>query len=89
MLDAGEIDVARDECRWLLEGCSDCIEAHRLLGEMALEENDLPLARGHFGYAFRVGSQALAEAGNPAPLPYRLAANQAFFESGKALDLVP
>ncbi len=24
-------------------------------------------------------------AGNPTPLPYRLAANQAFFESGKAL----
>jgi hypothetical protein len=85
MLDAGELDVARDECRWLLQGCSDCLEAHRLLGEIALEERDLPLARGHFGYAFRLGAKALEQAGTRGPLPYRLAANQAFHESGKGL----
>jgi hypothetical protein len=85
MLDAGETEVARDECRWLLGGCSDCLEAHRLLGELALAENDLPLARGHFGYAFRLGSQALARAGVKGPLPYRVEANQGFLESGKAL----
>ncbi len=85
MLEAGEADVARDECRWLLQGCSDCLEAHRMLGEIALCENDLPLARGHFGYAFRLGANALKQAGNKGPLPYRLPANQAFFTSGKAL----
>lgn len=85
MLEVGETEVARDECLWLLQGCSDFIDAHRVLGEIALEANDLPLARGHFGYAFRLGIQALAKAGNPAPLPYRLPANQAFLESAKAL----
>jgi hypothetical protein len=85
MLEAGEVDVAIDECRWLLQGCSDCLEAHRLLAEIALGENDLPLARGHFGYAFRLGAQALERAGSKGPLPYRLAANQGFHESGKAL----
>jgi hypothetical protein len=85
MVDAGELDVARDECRWLLEGCSDCLEAHRILGEIALEEQDIPLARGHFGYAFRLGTTALERAGTKGPLPYRIAANQAFFESAKGL----
>ncbi len=85
MLDAGEIDVAVDECRWLLAGCSDCLEAHRLLGEIALSENDLPLARGHFGYAYRLGANALAQTGEKGPLPYGLAANRSFLESAKGL----
>ena len=85
MLDAGEIDVAVDECRWLLNGCSDCLEAHRILGEIALGENDLPLARGHFGYAYRLGTQALQQARTQGPLLYRVAGNQSFLESAKAL----
>lgn len=85
MIDAGELEVAMDECRWLLQGCSDCLDAHRLLGEIALAENDLPLARGHFGYAFRLGEQALKRAGVQGPLPYRLPANQGFHEAAKGL----
>jgi len=85
MLEAGEVDVARDECLWLLEGCTDCLDAHRILGEIALEAGDLPLARGHFGYAYRLGSQARSQAKGAAPLPYRIAANQAYLESAKAL----
>jgi hypothetical protein len=85
MLDAGELEVAVDECRWLLNGCSDCLEAHRLLGEIALSENDWPLARGHFGYAYRLGEKALQQAGTKGPLPYRLGANHSFLESGKGL----
>jgi hypothetical protein len=85
MVDAGELEVAMDECRWLLSGCSDCIEAHRTLGEIALTENDLPLARGHFGYAYRLGEQALAKASNPSPVPYRREANRSFLESAKGL----
>ncbi len=85
MLEAGEAQIARDECRWLLEGCSDCLEAHRILGEIALSENDLPLARGHFGYAYRLGAEALRRAEVSGPLPYRLEANQSFLESAKAL----
>ncbi len=85
MLDAGEIDVAIDECRWLLEGCTELVEAHQILGEIALAENDLPLARGHFGYVYRLVVQALATARAEGPMPYRLAANRVFHESGKAL----
>ena len=87
MIAAGEIEIARDEIRWLLEGCHDFIEAHKLLGELAYAERDLPLARGHFGYAFRIGQQAIERAGNPRPVPYRLPGNKPFHEAGKALAL--
>ena len=85
MIDAGESEIAVDELRWLLNGCSDCLDAHRLLGELALAEGDLPLARGHFGYAYKLGVDAYRQAGAKEPLPHRLPANQAFHESGKAL----
>ena len=85
MIAAGETDVARDELRWLLEECHDFLDAHRLLGELALADEDLPLSRGHFGYAVRIGQRAIERAGNPRPVPYRLPANQAFHESGKGL----
>ncbi len=86
MIEAGEMDVAIDELRWLLSGCSEFIEVHRLLGELALsEDNDTPLARAHFGFAYQMGLKAWRRAKMPSPLAYRLPANQAFFESGKAL----
>jgi hypothetical protein len=85
MLAAGENEVARDELRWLLDGCSDFIAAHRLLGELALEENDVRLARGHFGYGYEIGLRAMPSKGLPGPLPYDLPANQAFLESAKGL----
>ncbi len=84
MLEAGEFDVARDECLWLLQGCTDCLDAHYLLGEIALGDNDFPLARGHFGYAFQLVAKAIERAGG-ALVPYRLPANRVFHESGKAL----
>ncbi len=77
--------MPRTNCGWLLNGCSDCIEAHRLLGELALQEDDFNLARGHFGYVHRLGMKALEQAGTTGPLPYRIAANQAFHEAGKGL----
>jgi hypothetical protein len=85
MLDAGECDVAIDELRWLLNGCSDCVLAHKLLGELAAAEGDFRLARGHFGYAYEIGLSALPPGGLPGPLPYRLPANRAFFEAAKGL----
>ncbi len=85
MVEAGEVDVARDELRWLLEGCTDCLAAHKMLGELALMEEDLPLARGHFGYAYRIGQKALEAANREARLPYAIPANQGFHEAGKGL----
>ncbi len=86
MIEAGAIDVAVDELRWLLSGCSEFIEAHKRLGELALsQQNDVPLARGHFGIAYELGRSALLRRGMPAPLPYQLEPNQPFFEAGKGL----
>lgn len=87
MLDMGEIDLAVDELRYLLEGCPPLIEAHKLLGEIALADGDLELARPHLERACQLGETALPKG----PLPARLAAdrpaNQPFFEAGKALAL--
>jgi len=86
MIEADELDVATDELHWLVSGCSDFIEAHLLLGHLALAAgDDLPLARGHLGTAYKLGVNALRRAGMPSPLPYSHPANKAFFEAGRAL----
>lgn len=85
MVDLGETEIAVDELRWLLGGCSDFIAAHTRLGELAWAENDLALARGHFGQAYRAGEQAMRRAGSGGPLPFRLTANQDFHSAGKGL----
>ncbi len=85
MLDAGEIDVAVDELRWLLQGCRELLEAHRLLGEIALSADDVPLARAHFGRAYDLALDALPKGGLRGTLPCGRDANRAFFEAGKGL----
>ncbi len=85
MIAGGEVEIAREELQWLLSGCTDMIDAHKTLGELALGDQDLPLARGHFGYAYQIGVKALDQAGAASGVPYRLPANQAFFEAGKGL----
>lgn len=86
MIRAGEREIAVDELRWLLDGCSEFLEAHQLLGELAIDlDNDLSLARAHFGVAYQLGEKALRKAGNPRPLPYREPANQSFFLCGRQL----
>ena len=86
MLAAGEIDIAMDELRWLLSGCRALLQAHQLLGEIGLSDNDLPLAKAHLGYAFDMGIAAIRKEKDFAgPLPYALPANQPFFEAGKGL----
>jgi tetratricopeptide (TPR) repeat protein len=85
MIDAGEFDVAREELLWLLEDCHDLIEAHAMLGELALEEGDARLARGHFGYAYEIGMKALPQDGLKGDLPHARPANQPFLESAKGL----
>jgi tetratricopeptide (TPR) repeat protein len=85
MIDEGEGDCAVDELRWLLEECRDFIEAHYLLGEIALENRDFRLARGHFGYAFELGRSALPEGDFSGVTAYSLPANQPFFHAAKGL----
>lgn len=85
MLEAGETDVAVDELRWLLRGCDRLLEAHKLLGDIALAENDVELARVHFGYAYQLGLAALKSAPDGARLPYEAEPNRPFHEAGKGL----
>ena len=85
MLEAGEVDVAVDELRWLLRACSSFLAAHTLLGEIALADGDLALARSHFGRAYEIGREAIPEQGLAGPLPHARPANRAFFEAGKGL----
>lgn len=85
MIEAGEHEIAVDELRWLLSGCGDFIDAHRLLGEIALVDGDLQLARGHFGYAYDIGRAAIEREPRAKLVPYSRPANQSFFEAGKGL----
>lgn len=83
MLAAGEVEVALDELRWLISGCQAFIEAHKLLGELALGEEDIDLAAGHFGYGFKLGDDAIGPRPLSDVLPFENPANTAFYESGK------
>ncbi len=87
MIDAGEADVAIDELRWLLSGCADFVEAHQLLGELALADGDAQLARAHFGYAFDIGLAALPSEAWKGALPFRLPGNRSFLTATKGLAL--
>jgi hypothetical protein len=84
MITAGETEIAQDELRWLLSECHDFLAAHKLLGDLALSENDMRLARGHFGYAYQIGLKAIDRAGAKL-LPFSRIVNQPFFEAGKGL----
>jgi hypothetical protein len=84
MLEAGEYDVAEDELRWLLSGCGILLEAHKLLGEIALEFDDFTLARTHLGYAYELGLEALP-ADFSGKLPYNRPSNRPFLEAGRLL----
>jgi hypothetical protein len=85
MIEGGEAGIAVDELRWLLGGCSEFIEAHALLGELALAGGDPTLARGHFGFAVQLGIKALERANVSGPLPYAQPANQSFHDAGRGL----
>jgi hypothetical protein len=85
MIEGGEEEVAVDELRWLVGGCSEFIEGHALLGELALSVGDPTLARGHFGFAVQLGIKALERAKASGPLSYSQPANQSFHEAGRGL----
>jgi hypothetical protein len=85
MIEAGEMDVALDELRWLLSDCSEFIAAHVLLGDIARDMNDLPLARAHYGAGYQLGLQTLRRAKMPKPVLYSQLANQSFFEAGRGI----
>jgi hypothetical protein len=85
MLDAEEVEIARDELRWLLEGCPDNIAIHYWLRDLAMREQDVKLARGHYGYAYEIGHRALRRENFPTPLPAAHEENELWFAAAKQL----
>ena len=79
-----EWDLAVDELLWLLQQCRDLLEAHQLLGRIALYRNKLDLARGHLGYAFELGLKALGK-DFKGRLPLNRPSNQAFLQAARDL----
>ena len=82
MIAGGEMEIAQDELRWLLSECHDFIAAHKMLGDVALAAGDFRLARGHFGYAYQLGMQAIDRCGKVDSLPSDRPSNQPFFVAG-------
>lgn len=84
MMAEEEFDIARDELLYLVSDCSGFLEAHNLLAELALEDNEIAIARGHFGFAFEtvldilpLGFSGKIRASEPQ--------NKHFFEAGCGL----
>jgi hypothetical protein len=84
MIASGELEIARDELLYLVGDCRGFLEAHNLLGELALEEGDIPLAQGHFGFAYEIGLDSLPK-GFKGRLPANKEYNGAFFLSGRGV----
>src|SRR5579863_898243 len=84
MIAGGELEIARDELLYLVSDCRGFLEAHNLLAELALEEEDISLARGHFGFAYEIGLDSLPS-GFRGILPADRDYNRAFFLAGRGL----
>jgi tetratricopeptide (TPR) repeat protein len=86
MIASGEQDVAIDELRWLLGTCAEWIEAHYLLGKLAVEaQGDVSLGRAHFGFGYQLGARAIERAGKPTPVPAMHPANRPWYDAGRGL----
>ena len=82
--EAGEPELAVDELRWLLGGCSYFMAAHVMLADLAKEQNRWDLARAHYGYAFELGLMAIPHGFRGRLAPQR-PANRDFFAAGEGL----
>ena len=86
MIEADELEIATEELRWLLSGCSEMLEAHVMLAQIAAEsENDVQLARAHFGFAFQLGEKAIMQAQCPGPLLGSAEENAPWYEAARGL----
>lgn len=84
MIAEQEFEIARDELLYLVSDCRGFLEAHNLLGELALEEEDIPLAQGHFGFAYEIGMDSLPQ-GFRGRLPANKEYNGQFFLAGRGV----
>jgi len=84
MIAAGETEIARDELLYLVADCRAFLEAHNLLGDLALQAADLAVARGHYGFAYELGLASLPS-GFRGTLPAGRNYNVQFFRAGLGL----
>lgn len=81
---ASEGEIARDELLYLVADCRGFLEAYLQLAELALEEEDIGLAKGHFGFAYETGLEALPPHFR-GQLPVKEGYNCHFFAAGRGL----
>lgn len=79
-----EWDLAVDELLWLLRECRELLEAHQLLGRIALFQNKLDLARAHLGHAYELGLNATGKDFR-GRLPFTQAANRPLLQATRDL----
>ncbi len=80
----GEFEIARDELLYLVADCRGFIEAYLQLAELALEDEDISLAKGHFGFAYEQGLETLP-LNFRGQLPCTEGYNPHFFAAGRGL----
>lgn len=81
---AGEFEIARDELLYLVGDCRGFLEAYLQLAELALEDEDISLAKGHFGFAYETGLEALPP-NFRGQLPCTAGYNAHFYAAGRGL----
>lgn len=84
MRTGGEFEIARDELLYLVADCRGFLEAYLQLAELALEDNDIALAKGHFGFAYEQGLETLPQ-NFRGQLPCDEGYNTHFFAAGRGL----
>jgi hypothetical protein len=87
MIEGGEPDIARDELLYLVSDCRGFFDAHNLLGRLAADEGNLPVARGHYGFVYESVLKGLPH-GFRGRLPSNLGYNGAIFAGGHGLARV-
>jgi len=81
---ASEGEIARDELLYLVADCRGFLEAYLQLAELALEDEDIGLAKGHFGFAYETGMEALPPHFK-GQLPCKAGYNCHFYAAGRGL----
>ena len=84
MIAGAELEIARDELLYLVADCRGFLEAYCILAELALEDGDIPLAKGHYGFAYENGLDALPR-GFKGKLPRDEGYNAHFYKAGRGL----
>lgn len=80
----GEFEIARDELLYLVADCRGFLEAYIQLAELALEDEDIALAKGHFAFAYENGLDILP-LNFRGQLPCQEGYNPHFYAAGRGL----